>query len=251
VGTFVVSGSASGLGRAAARLLCDRGHRVVGVDRHEADVVADLSDDAGRRAAIEGVIEATDGSIDGFLGFAGVGSSVRPSSSIVAVNYFASVALLDGLRPALRAGEGGVALAVSSIAATVSPVDDALVAAMELGDEREARSLANDGGVAYSSAKLALARWVRARAPEWITSGVRLNALAPGFAKTPLTDADLADPDLGPRLEAVPVPAGRWAEPDDIAEVAVWLTDAASRYVVGSFVVVDGGIDALVRPSTF
>ena len=114
-----------------------------------------------------------------------------------------------------------------------------------------ATSLVGDGGVAYSSAKLALAHWVRARAPEWIARGVRLNALAPGFAKTPLTDADLADPDLGPRLEAVPVPAGHWAEPEDIAEVAGWLVDGASRYVVGSFVVVDGGIDALVRPTTF
>jgi NAD(P)-dependent dehydrogenase (short-subunit alcohol dehydrogenase family) len=251
MGTFVVSGSASGLGSAASRLLRGRGHRVVGIDRHDADVVADLSDDSGRRAAIDGVLVATGGSIDGFLGFAGVGSSVRPSSSIVAVNYFASVALLDGLCPALAAGDGGVALAVSSIAATVSPVDDALVAAMEAGDEKQALSLTDDGGVAYSSTKLALARWVRARAPEWIASGVRLNAIAPGFAKTPLTDADLADPDLGPRLEAIPVPAGRWAEPEDIAEVAVWLTDTASRYVVGSFVVVDGGIDALVRPATF
>jgi NAD(P)-dependent dehydrogenase (short-subunit alcohol dehydrogenase family) len=78
-----------------------------------------------------------------------------------------------------------------------------------------------------------------------------LNALAPGFANTPLTMADLADPDLGPRLEAIPVPAGRWAEPDDIAEVAVWLTEPASRYVVGSFVVVDGGIDAMIRPASF
>jgi NAD(P)-dependent dehydrogenase (short-subunit alcohol dehydrogenase family) len=161
------------------------------------------------------------------------------------------VALLDGLQPALGAAAGGVALAVSSIAATVSPVDEALVSAMEAGDEERALGLADDGGVAYSSTKLALARWVRARAPQWIRSGIRLNAIAPGFAKTPLTDADLADPDLGPRLEAIPVPAGRWADPQDIAEVAVWLTDDASRYVVGSFVVVDGGIDALVRPSTF
>jgi NAD(P)-dependent dehydrogenase (short-subunit alcohol dehydrogenase family) len=251
VATFAVSGSASGLGQCTRSLLEARGHRVIGVDRWDAEVVADLSADEGRRAAVGGVVEACGGVLDGFLGFAGVGSSVRPSSTIVAVNYFASVAMLDGLVDALGEGGGGVAVAVSSIAATVSPVDDTMLAAMEAGDEPRATALAGDGGVAYSTGKLALARWVRARAPEWMARGVRLNALAPGFAKTPLTDADLADPDLGPRLEAIPVPAGRWADPQDIAEVAVWLTDDASRYVVGSFLVVDGGIDALVRPTTF
>ena len=251
MGTFAISGSASGLGRATKALIERRGHRVVGIDRREADVIADLSTVDGRRSAVDATVGACGGSLDGFLGFAGVGSSVRPPSTIIAVNYFASVALLDGLADALASGGGGAAVAVSSIAATVSPVDDELVAAMESGDEARAAKLVDDGGVAYSSAKLALARWVRARAPQWIVRGIRLNALAPGFAKTPLTDADLADPDLGPRLEAVPVPAGHWAEPEDIAEVAAWLIDDASRYVVGSFIVVDGGIDALVRPTTF
>jgi NAD(P)-dependent dehydrogenase (short-subunit alcohol dehydrogenase family) len=248
---FAITGSASGLGKATKGLLEAAGHEVIGVDRHDADVVADLSTASGRRDAVDGVLEATAGRLAGYLGFAGVGSSTRPPATIVAVNYFASIAMLEGLEDALAAGNGGVAVAVSSIAATVSPVDDAMVACMEAGDEAAATACAHDGGIAYSSTKLALARWVRAHATAWMRRGVRLNALAPGFANTPLTMADLADPDLGPRLEAIPVPAGRWAEPDDIAEVAVWLTEPASRYVVGSFVVVDGGIDAMIRPASF
>lgn len=249
---FAISGSASGLGRATRTRLEADGHRVIGIDRHEAEIVADLSRPEGREAAVAGVVEACGGDLDGFLGFAGVGSSIQPVRAIAAVNYFGSVALLRGLEPALAAGEGGVALAVSSISATVAEVDDALVEAMSADDEGRALARADDGvdgGVAYASSKLALAHWVRSVAPEWIGRGVRLNAIAPGFARTPLTEADARDPDLGPRIAALQVPIGRWAEPDDVARVATWLVGPDSAYIVGSFIVVDGGLDAAARPS--
>jgi NAD(P)-dependent dehydrogenase (short-subunit alcohol dehydrogenase family) len=140
---------------------------------------------------------------------------------------------------------------VSSCAATVAPVDDALVAACLEGDEARAAAQVGAGGVAYASVKLALARWVRRTAPAWAADGVRLNALAPGNTLTPLTETTLADPEIGPLMRAIPMPVGRWAQPEEIAAAAHWMLSEHSSFMVGSVLFVDGGTDALVRPDTF
>ncbi len=66
-----------------------------------------------------------------------------------------------------------------------------------------------------------------------------------------LTVTTLADPEIGPLMEAVPVPIGRWAEPDEIAAAATWMLGGDSSFLVGAVLFVDGGTDALVRPDTF
>jgi NAD(P)-dependent dehydrogenase (short-subunit alcohol dehydrogenase family) len=251
VATIALTGSASGIGAATRDALDGDGHRVIGVDLHDAEVVADLGTKDGRAVAIEGVLSASDGVLDGYAGFAGVPATVQPPSLLASVSYFGSVAMLEGLRPALARGTSGSAIAVSSCAATVAPVDDELVAALLDGDESRAVHLATHGGEAYASAKLALARWVRRHAPEWAADGVRLNALAPGNTHTPLTQAALEDPEIGPLMRAIPVPVGEWAQPPAIAAAAVWLLSPAASFVVGSVLFVDGGTDALVRPDTF
>jgi NAD(P)-dependent dehydrogenase (short-subunit alcohol dehydrogenase family) len=96
-----------------------------------------------------------------------------------------------------------------------------------------------------------LARWVRRQAPAWAADGIRLNALAPGNTVTPLTDAALADPEIGPLMRQIPMPVGHWAEPREIAAAARWLLGPEASFVVGSVVFVDGGTDALVRPDSF
>ena len=103
----VVTGSASGMGAATrARLEAD-GQRVVGVDLRDAEVVADLGTPAGRQAAIDAVAELAGGSIDGLVTWAGVAGLTEgpPGSLLVSVNYFGTVALLEGLRPLLAAGD--------------------------------------------------------------------------------------------------------------------------------------------------
>lgn len=62
--TYVITGSASGIGAATSALLQDQGHRVVGIDLREADVQADLSTTDGRRAAADGALEQSEGRID-------------------------------------------------------------------------------------------------------------------------------------------------------------------------------------------
>src|SRR5689334_5033174 len=111
VSAYAVTGSASGMGRAAAEKLRAAGHTVIAVDvqgteaRPGSGIVADLSTVAGRRAAIERVLSASDGRLDGAVLAAGVGPAPGADQSrrIIQVNYFGVVELLEGWRSALAA----------------------------------------------------------------------------------------------------------------------------------------------------
>src|SRR5262245_16952807 len=186
-----LSGSASGIGRALRERLERCGQSVIGVDLREAEIVADLGSPAGRTTAVDGVLSACGGVLDGVVACAGLGPQHDDPAAIVAVNYFGAAAFLDGLRPALAAGREPAAVAVSSNSASLSAgADGGLAAACLAGDEAEARRLAPGigGTFTYSSSKQALARLVRRDAPrtEWAGSGIRLNAVAPGATLTPL-----------------------------------------------------------------
>ena len=105
MGSIAITGSASGMGAATKARLESNGHRVIGVDQRDADIVADLSSADGRRTAIEGVHRLADGSLDGLVTFAGMGPLPgRAGSLLVSVNYFGTVELLSGLRDLLAAG---------------------------------------------------------------------------------------------------------------------------------------------------
>jgi len=248
--TVVVTGSASGLGAAVRARAEAQGDRVVGVDLHDAEVCEDLSSPAGRQRAVDAVLAATAGRIDGLAVFAGVGPYLDPTLQ-ARVNYFATLATIEGLRPALMKGTAPSAVVASSIAASVAPFDQALVDAMLLGDEGRAVALIDDAGIAYASAKRAITIAVRRAAPQWIHDGVRLNAIAPGSANTPLMEHTMADPVWRERTESIPVPIGRFAEPHEIADAVMWMMSPTTTYLVGAFLVVDGGTDALVRPEQF
>jgi NAD(P)-dependent dehydrogenase (short-subunit alcohol dehydrogenase family) len=253
VRTVCVSGAASGIGRALRERLEGDGCRVIGVDLRGCEVSADLSTVEGRRDAVAAVLEASGARLDGLAALAGVGPQLGAIAQVT-VNFFGAVALLEGLRPALAAGDSPAALVASSIAATVAPCDEDVLAASLEGDETAAVAHAEklgDGGVGYSTSKRALAVYVRRNAPAWAAEGIRLNAIAPGNTVTPLTDGAIADPDFGPAMQAVPVPRGSWADPKEIASAAAWALSPEASYMIGSFFVVDGGTDALVRPDTF
>ena len=105
-----VTGAASGIGAACRTRLEATGHRVIGVDIHASDVVADLGTEAGRDEAIRVITEICGGSLAGIITCAGLaGSPNRPGSLVASVNYFGTVDLLVGLRPLLgrrRLGRG-------------------------------------------------------------------------------------------------------------------------------------------------
>jgi NAD(P)-dependent dehydrogenase (short-subunit alcohol dehydrogenase family) len=247
--TIVVTGAASGMGAATAARLRRQGDAVLGVDLASADVNADLGTPVGRNVVIAAV---ADREVSGVVTFAGVsGFADRPGSLVVSVNYFGTVVLLEALLPAL-ARTAGAAVAISSNTATTAPnVDDQLVEALLHGDEEFARRLADElgGPCAYSSSKLAVARWVRRVAPsaDWAGAGVRLNAIAPGYVETALTHEMLEDPATRRIIERMPLPIGRPGTPDDIAALAALLLGSGGSFFVGSVLFVDGGTDALIR----
>ncbi|WP_246632359.1 SDR family oxidoreductase [Pseudonocardia nigra] len=92
----------------------------------------------------------------------------------------------------------------------------------------------------YAASKHALVGLTRALANEWAGRGVNVNAIAPGYVATATTDALRNDPARSREILAR-IPAGRWAEPADIAGSAVFLASPAADYVHGHVLVVDGG----------
>jgi NAD(P)-dependent dehydrogenase (short-subunit alcohol dehydrogenase family) len=90
---------------------------------------------------------------------------------------------------------------------------------------------------------------VRRRVKAWGAAGVRVNAVAPGPFESPLLQGGREHPVLGQFIDALPVPTGKIAEPDEVAAVIEFLLSPAASYVHGSIVFVDGGIDATVRPN--
>lgn len=253
--TTAITGSASGIGAAIRARLEREGDRVIGVDLAGAEVVADLSQRAGREAAVAGVRERCGGRLDRLVLCAGVGAHVQPPSRVLRVNYFGAVDLLDALFEALRDGSDRCALVVCSNSAQIAPLDEhPVVLAMLAHDEEEAAKRIDETSspqLAYLGSKHALARAVRRRAAQWGRAGVRLNAVAPGPVPTPLLQGGLADPVTAATIRGYPIPLGRMGEPEEVAELAAFLLGPQAGWIHGSIVFIDGGTDAELRPDRF
>lgn len=243
-----VTGSAGGIGKAIRRRLEAAGDRVIGIDQRDAEVVADLSGEQGRRSMIGEVEHLTGGVLDGLVVAAGIhkGDAAR----IVSVNYFAAVATLAGLRPLLARGSAPSAVAVSSNSTTTQPGYRLEVVERCLaGDEDAARRAAGEDALgAYPASKLALARWARHQAPtaDWIGAGIRLNVIMPGFIDTPMTEGMWEF--VGGLRDLFPVPVARPGRPEEVAGLVGYLLSAEAGFFCGSAITMDGGTEAAVRP---
>ena len=252
--TSVITGAASGIGKATLDLLERRGERVIGVDVHDAEVVADLSTAEGRSALVDAVRKISGGRVDAIYAVAGL---AVPAPATVAVNFFGTVDTVEWLRPLLAGSDAPRAVVVSSMAALMAS-DQELVALLTAGDEPGAlaraevlaKEPATTGGLIYCSTKLALSRWVRRHAAtaEWAGAGIPLNAVAPGIIATPMT-ADLIDTEEERKalLGMVPMPLNGIAEPIVVARLMAWLNSEENTHLCGQIVYVDGGSDAVLR----
>ncbi|GAB2982649.1 SDR family oxidoreductase [Amycolatopsis acidiphila] len=243
---IAVTGSASGIGAAVVPALRAEGHDVIGVDLRDAQVRADLGTPDGRQRAIDGVLDRCGGSLEGLVLCAGLGPHTPDPVRIIEVNYRGAVTVLDGLFPALRTA----AVAVSSSASTMVRWADNPIAR---GEEAAALADAGEyrGQLAYAWSKNALTVAVRSRVAEWGAAGVRLNTVAPGAVDTPLLAGGLADPRYGDAIRNYRAPIPRHGRPAEVAALIVYLLGPRAGYVHGAQFMIDGGSDALMRPTEF
>lgn len=248
--TYVVTGAASGIGAATTRWLRGQGGRVVTSDLHDADVIADLATERGRRALVEGVARIAD-RIDGVVANAGGG----PVETMLALNFFGAVATVEGLRPML-AGDAPRAVVVSSVS-SLGPFDDRLVAACLAGDEAAALAAGQEAIAAgknaldlYGSAKHALNRWCRREAvtPQWAGRGAVLNAIAFGVVETPAAAWILNDAGARDQMKQMaPLEGANPAKADQAAALIGWCVSPENSLMCGQVLFADGGIECLAR----
>jgi NAD(P)-dependent dehydrogenase (short-subunit alcohol dehydrogenase family) len=253
MGTYVITGAGSGIGRTTAELLRERGHVVIGIDLRGADVSADLGTAAGRAAMVDAVAARSGHAIDAIVACAGLST---PTVATARVNYYGAVGTLVGLRPMLAGSPAPRAVAVASMA-SLFPPDDELLHLFLDGDEEAAIArasvLASDartGGLIYGTSKRALALWIRRNAAgaEWAGAGIPLNAVAPGIIATPMTADLIATPEAtAALLQQVPMPLNGVAQPIVVARLLAWLTSEENTHLCGQVVFVDGGSDVVIR----
>jgi NAD(P)-dependent dehydrogenase (short-subunit alcohol dehydrogenase family) len=253
MGTYAITGGASGIGAAIGQQLRDEGHRSMTVDIQAADIVANLATAEGRAQAVNAIQDDAGEDFAGLVACAGVGSHVPDRALITAVNYFGAVQLVEGLRDKLAAN-GASVLLVSSNSAPM-PTDPDYVAALLAGDEALAAELATDmeSQPVYSGSKQALTVWMRRNTADYARQDIRLNAIAPGYTRTPLSAAVEEDPTYGEAIKQFigSIPVGRPGLPQDMANAASFLLSDKASFICGSMLFVDGGHDAMMRPDGF
>ncbi|RVX43560.1 NAD(P)-dependent dehydrogenase (short-subunit alcohol dehydrogenase family) [Nonomuraea polychroma] len=251
--TYVVTGAASGIGAATADHLAAAGARVIRCDVRAAEVIADLAVPEGRERLASQVRAVSGGRIDGVVAVAGVG---LPSPLTVRLNFFGTLATLEGLRPLLIESDRPRAVAVSSLSAIVAADERIVKACLALDEEAAAAAAAaaveaGRGRIVYPSSKLALNQWLRsaAVASDWAGAGIPLNAVAPGVVDTETARRTfLADPATSDLVAAtMPQPLGFPGPVSAIASLLAWTVSAGNSFMTGQILYADGGAEATLN----
>ncbi|GAV45366.1 SDR family NAD(P)-dependent oxidoreductase [Streptomyces acidiscabies] len=241
--TALVTGGASGIGRATADLLAERGARVAvldldpsGVDKPLLGHQADVSDDASVRAAIEAAV--TDlGGLDILVNNAGIGAQGTVEDNddtewhrVWDVNVVGMVRVTRAALPHLRASAHAAIVNTCSVAATAGLPQRAL----------------------YSATKGAVLSLTLAMAADHLREGIRVNCVNPGTADTPWVGRllDAADDPAAERaaLEARQ-PSGRLVSAAEVAAAIAYLASPLAGATTGTSLAVDGGMQGLrLRP---
>jgi NAD(P)-dependent dehydrogenase (short-subunit alcohol dehydrogenase family) len=232
----VITGAASGIGAEAARLFAAEGARVAGVDvepgaEGELVLVADVADEEQVRG-MYGQVKEKLGRIDVLFNNAGINPTDDASVLETTLEAWQRVQDVNlrgvflcckhGIPHLLEAGGGSVINTASFVAVMGAAVS-------------QISYTASKGGVLSLSRELGV---------EFARRGVRVNALCPGPVSTPLlTELFAEDPEKAAR-RLVHVPMGRFGEPREVAQAALFLASDESSYVTASTFLVDGGLSA-------
>ena len=95
-----------------------------------------------------------------------------------------------------------------------------------------------------------VARWVRQQAPDYARAGIGINAIAPGYIETPMTQAVSQSEEYGEAIKTFvsSIPMGRAGPPEDIAALVTFLLSPAAAFIAGALIYADGAHDAAFRP---
>jgi NAD(P)-dependent dehydrogenase (short-subunit alcohol dehydrogenase family) len=228
----VVTGASRGIGAAIAGGLAAAGARVFGLSRGEAGpagvtpIVCDLTDHAAIARAFAQV-DSTAGRLDILVNAAGLSLPPAGTEAPAQVQRFRRTLDLDltapyvcvlAALPTMRKAGGGAIINITSI--------------------NSGRGFPNNPG--YVAAKAGLAGLTRALAVDLAPHRIRVNALAPGYVHTAMTEASFKDAALNEQRRRHTL-LGRWGTPDDMVGAAVFLASDASAYITGQEIFVDGG----------
>lgn len=231
----IVTGAASGIGRASAELFAAEGARVLAVDRPGADLAfgdasvttleADLADEGAPRAIVAGATAAF-GALDIVFSNAGIGANALVAEMtdeawdrVQAVNLRAAFRLLREAIPHVTRSPHGRIIATASVMAN-----------------------GTDYGLgAYCASKAGVVGLIHTLALELGKHGVTANAILPGAIRTGMTAASFANPQIA-EVWAKKSVLRRLGEPIDVARVALFLASDDAAFVTGQAIAADGGM---------
>ena len=233
----LVTGGSSGIGRATVQLLAKDGFRVAsldlspGSDEAEVALEMDIADAPAVEQAVAEVLRRL-GRIDVLVNNAGITGSqaatichetpVEDWDRVFAVNVRGAFLCTRSVLPAMLSQGSGHVITVASSAGLV----------------------AFPGRCAYTASKGGALMLAKSVAVDYAASGIRSNAVCPGFVQTPMTQWRLDVPELRARVERS-IPVGRVAQPEEIADAISVLASNRLGYMTGHALLIDGGWTAL------
>ncbi|WEV44869.1 3-oxoacyl-ACP reductase [Streptococcaceae bacterium ESL0687] len=225
----LVTGAASGIGRAQVAAFLAEGYKVYGLDKNLADLVhenfvfhqldvttGELEDLVGRLPAID-ILCNTAGVLDAYKPL--LEQTEMEFAQVFEVNFLAAVRLTRAILPGMIDRKSGVIINMASIASLV----------------------AGGGGAAYTSSKHALAGFTKQLALDYARSGVQIFGIAPGAIQTGMTVEDFAGDGKMAQWVADETPVGRWAQPQEVADLTIFLASGKASYMHGNIIPIDGG----------
>lgn len=226
----VITGAASGIGRAQAAAFLNEGATVIGIDIQKAVITDDKYYHYAGSVTDQRFIEETIGqleSIDILCNTAGILDGYVPSleteealwDKIFNVNVKGMFFVTNAVLKKMLIQKRGVIVNMASIAGMI----------------------AGGGGAAYTASKHAVIGYTKQLSYDYCKKGIRVNGIAPGAIETPMNAADFEGAGEMAKLVAEQTPAGRWAKPEEVANVTLFLASEASDYMHATILPVDGG----------
>lgn len=228
--TVVITGAASGIGRAQAESFLQQGAYVYGIDVQSATIEhpkylhfkGSVTDVFFLRKSLDALEEVhilcnTAGLLDGYAKTLETEEDLW--DKIFNVNVKGLYNVTNVVLPKMLAKKGGVIINMASIAGLIS----------------------GGGGAAYTASKHAVIGYTKQLSYDYIKDGIRVNAIAPGAIQTPMNAVDFEGTGEMAKWVANETPAKRWAQPEEVANATLFLASKAADYMHATVLPIDGG----------